>query len=180
MRAVRGAEGVVHVHVAQLRQLLRKFGIVLLLFRVVAEILEQQHLARLGHHRLHLRSDAIRRHLHGPAQHLREALCHRLQAHLRIRLALGPAEVAGQHQAGALLERVLDRRQRRLDALVGRNLLAAAVSGTLKSTRMNRRLPLRSRSRIDNFGMEIGILFRSYHPVLSYLSSGTLLNVTDR
>ena len=46
VRAVRGAEGVVHVHVAEPRQRVRQRGVVLGLARLEAAVLEHQHLAR--------------------------------------------------------------------------------------------------------------------------------------
>ena len=61
MRAVRRAKGVVDVNVAQARQLLCERGIVLFLCGVIAQVLEQQHLARRGQHFLNFWTDAIRR-----------------------------------------------------------------------------------------------------------------------
>ena len=47
-----------------------------------------------------------------------KSIGHRLQAELRRRLALRPAEVRGENHRRALVERVLNRRQRRGDARV--------------------------------------------------------------
>ena len=132
MRAVRGPEGVVDIHVAQRGQLLRERGIVLLFLGVVAQVLQQQHFAGLGQHGFDFRTDAIRRHRHRLFQKSREALGARGQAHLRIRLALGTAEMARQDQRGAVVERVLDAGQRRLDALVAGNLFAAGGEGNVE------------------------------------------------
>ena len=46
MRAVRGAERVVDVDVGQRRQALREAGVVLLFFRMEAQVLEQHDAAR--------------------------------------------------------------------------------------------------------------------------------------
>ena len=54
-----------------------------------------------------------------------EAVGDGLEAHLRVRLALGAAEVGGEDEAGALFEGVLDGGQRGVDALVGGDFLAA-------------------------------------------------------
>ena len=57
-----------------------------------------------------------------PSQGIRkkaaQTLRDRLQAELGLRLALGTTEVAGQHHRGALLERVVNRRQRCCDPLI--------------------------------------------------------------
>ena len=45
VRAVRGAEGVVDVHVGELRQRRRELGVVARLARLVADVLEHQHVA---------------------------------------------------------------------------------------------------------------------------------------
>jgi len=45
VRAVRGAECVVDVNIAQRGQFLGEFGIVLLLLRMEAQVFQQQHLA---------------------------------------------------------------------------------------------------------------------------------------
>ena len=103
---MRRAEGVVHVHVAQRGQLFRKLGVVLLFLRMETQVFEQQHFAGRRQHRLHCRSDAVRRHRHGLCQQLRQTRRDRPQAHFRIRLSFGTAEVARQDHAGALFERV--------------------------------------------------------------------------
>ena len=72
-------------------------------------------------------SDAIGRHRHRPAEQLLQARGDGLEAHLRIRLALGTAEVGREDHAGAVVERVLNGRQRRLDALVAGDFHFAPV-----------------------------------------------------
>ena len=63
-------------------------------------------------------ADAVGRERDRPAEQLRQAIGDRPQAQLRFDLALRPAEVAGEDDRRALLERVLNGRQRRLDARV--------------------------------------------------------------
>ena len=60
--AVRGAERVVDVDVAEGGQFLGEGGIVLFFFGVEAQIFEQQHFAGRGLHGLHFGADAIGRH----------------------------------------------------------------------------------------------------------------------
>ncbi len=71
-------------------------------------------------------------------------------------LALGAAEVRAENHLGLAAQRVLDGGDGLADAGVvedaGRSSLE---SGTLKSTRMSTRLPVRSRSRMESFGMSL-------------------------
>ena len=129
---MRGAERVVHVDVAKRSQLFRKLRIVLFLLRVKAQILQQQDFTGRRFHGFHFGTDTIRRHLYGPAQQFFQTLGHRLQAHFRIGLAFRTAQMRGQDDAGPLLQRVADGRQRRFDALVARDLLAAGRQGNIK------------------------------------------------
>ena len=132
---VGGAEGVVDVDVAELRErgaegldrrgvgLHRAAVVVLdlaLLLDVEAEVLEQHHLARLqrGAGRLHLGADAVVELLHRLAEELGEPRGHRREAELVAALPVGAAEVAHEHQARALVEHVLDGGQRRAQPLV--------------------------------------------------------------
>ena len=122
--AMRRSERVVHVVVAELGELPGELGIVGFLFRVEAQVLEQQRLSlfQLGRHLFGLRADAVGREADvlAAAQNFVEqdaqALGHRLQAHLRIGLALGTAQVRGQNQARAVTQRVLDGGQGFADA----------------------------------------------------------------
>ena len=61
VRAVGGAERVVHVQLRRRRQLLGELGVVALLLLVEAHVLEQQHAAvgRGGHRGRHLLADAV-------------------------------------------------------------------------------------------------------------------------
>ena len=97
-----------------------------------AQILEQQHLARSGQHRLYLRTDAVGSHRHRPAEQLRQARGNGFQAHLRIGFALGPPEVARQDHARALFERVSDGRQGSPNPFVAGDFLPAIRERNVK------------------------------------------------
>ena len=124
--AVRAAEGVVDVDVAQRGELLGEGRIVGLLFRVEAEVLQQQGLAGLELLR-HLQRDVadavgregdVLRDVEHLLQQLAQARDQRAQAHGLDRLALGPAEVRAENDLGLVAQRVLDGRQRLADASV--------------------------------------------------------------
>ena len=123
VRAVRGAERVVHVAIGELGELLREGGIVLLFLRMKAEVLEQHELSvaravRLRHRAARLAADAVGREEHRPLEEIREAVGHRPEAHIGDWFALRPSEVAREDNGSALVERVANRRQRRADARV--------------------------------------------------------------
>ena len=113
-------ERVVHVDVAVGGERLGEPGVVLLLLGVEAEVLQEQDLAVAK-----ALDGVLRAHAEGIAGH-RDRLAHQLAQALGDRtepeavadLAIGPAEVAGQDDAGALRLQVLDRRQRRANARV--------------------------------------------------------------
>ncbi len=108
--AVGGREGVVDVHIAELGQLGGEGGVVLLLAGVEAQVLQQQHAAvgQLGYGLGRRIADAVGSEGHRRAQHLGQGFDHRLQAHGRHDLALGPVEVGQQHHLGALAAQGLD------------------------------------------------------------------------
>ena len=114
MRTVRGAEGVVDIHFSQGSQLLGKGGIVLFLFLMEADVLQQHDLAILeaGSQRLGGGADHVIGHLHLHAQHFAEALGDGLEGILHVKLALGAAQVGAQDHSGAVLHQVLDGGQR--------------------------------------------------------------------
>ncbi len=134
--AVGGAEGVVDVDVAELRERgaegLHRLGVglhraaVLLLdlalfLDVEAQVLEQHDLAGLQR-RAGLSRPPGRRSRAGTCTGLPSSSASRfgdgLERVLRELLPVGPAEVAHQHEARALVEHVADRRQRRAQTLV--------------------------------------------------------------
>ncbi len=153
MRAMRGAERVVHIDVAQRGQLLREAGIVLLFFRVEAQVLEQHDAARTMRcaRRIRRRTDAVFGKRDRTAQQLTRSRGNRAETHLRIRLALRTAQMRREDDASrARVERVLivgsDSRMRVSSPMT------PPLSGTLKSTRMNTRRPFRFEVADGSFG----------------------------
>ena len=119
VRAMRGAERVVHVDVRERRQRFGKRRIVLFLFGVEPQVLEQDDAARIRRDDLsRRRADAVGRERHRPVHERRQVLGHRLQAEFRIRLALRPAEVRREDDRRAAFQRVRDGRQGRANARV--------------------------------------------------------------
>ena len=109
MRAMGRAERVVHINVGDLRQLLGKRRVVLLLLVVIADVLQQQHVAGLhrGHGLLDLLADAIVHERHRFAEQVGQFGRDRVQRHGRVALAFGPAQVRGQDQLAALFDQQL-------------------------------------------------------------------------
>ena len=110
------AEGIVHVDLSQRGQRLRELRIVGFFFGVEAQIFEQQHLAGLelvGHllgdfayavgekATFHARPDVL-------IEQLAQPVDDRAQRVLRIRLALGTAEVRGQNHLRLVPQGVFD------------------------------------------------------------------------
>jgi len=122
VRAVRRAERVVHVLVGQRRQLLGECRIVVFLFGMKAQVFEKNNSAACLVYAIDgLRgvvADAVFGERDRLAEHVGEASGDGPETHLRIRFPLGPAEMTREDGGRALLERVGDRRQRRLDARV--------------------------------------------------------------
>ena len=119
---MRRAERIVHVQIGERGQRRRELRIVFLFLRVEPQVFEQHDAAagclRLIHDPARLVADAVVDERHGLAEELGEAIGDRPQAHLRIHFALRPAQMAREHDGGAVIERVLDRRQRRADPRV--------------------------------------------------------------
>ena len=103
--AMRRAKGVVDIKIGQLRQLLGEDGIVGLLLVVIADIFQQQNIARLQQRRRSFRPFRRRNRpqKRRPAEHVRELVGHRAKRHRRFALALGAAEVGHQDDFGALI-----------------------------------------------------------------------------
>ena len=121
VRPVRRTERVIHIDVRQRRQLAGKRRIVLLFLRVEPQVLEQDDAAirRTVDGRLGRLADAVLRERDRAVQQRRQPFGHRLQRVLRIGLSLRPPEVRAQdHRPRPVLQRVLDRRQRRADPRV--------------------------------------------------------------
>ena len=101
-------------------QLLGERGIVLLLFLVEADVLEQNGLAGLngGGQRLGVGADDVLGQLDLLTQQLAQALRNRRQRVLHLELALRTAQMGAQDHGGVLAQQILDGLQRSDDALV--------------------------------------------------------------
>ena len=159
MGAVGAAEGVVDVDVAEAGEFFGECGIVGLFFRVEAEVFEQERLAgfEVGGHLAGDCADAVGG--EGDVLVVAEDVVEQAaqvgdegaKAHGLDGLALGAAEVRAEDDLGLVAERVLDGGEGLADArVVGDD---AVLEGTLKSTRMRTRLSVRSKSRMDSFGI---------------------------
>ena len=117
VRAVGRAESVVDVHVGQVGQAVRERGVVLGLARLVADVLEHEHVA--GPQRVdlgaHLVADHARSELHRGLDQLSQPLRGRAQRQLGLAV-LGPAQVRGEHELGAAPAQLLDGREGGADA----------------------------------------------------------------
>ena len=142
--AVTGAERVVDVHFAQLREPLRQLqpqGVLRgreLLVRVLlglvddvlalveADVLQQEHLAvrQLRHRGIDLRPQHLRHERDRPPQKLAHPFGHGLERELGVfgRVARRPPEVAGHNGPAALLEDVLERGQEHANPAVVRHV----------------------------------------------------------
>src|SRR6266849_6396298 len=94
-----------------------------------SQIFQQQHFAGLGCHSFDLGADAIRRHLAWTAQELLETPRYRFETHFRIRLPLRSTEMRRQDHCRSLVECVLDRGERCLNALIAGDFLATGSKG---------------------------------------------------
>ena len=140
-----GAEGVGHIDVRHLRQLLSEVGAVLLLALVEAEILEQQDLARLQGRGLGLGvlSDDVLSKNDIHAQQLGKSLGHGSQAQALLPLALGLAQVGAGDDGSAVLKQILNGRQSGYDTLVARDLAGLLVLGDVEIAAQEHFLALR-------------------------------------
>jgi hypothetical protein len=110
VRPVRGSEGVVHVHVAQLGHLPGQVDVVLLLAGQEARVLQQQHAAILQpvRRRLGLGPHGLLHEAHLTPQQLAQPRGARPQRHLGDDFPLGPPEVREQHDARARVHQVAE------------------------------------------------------------------------
>ena len=117
MGAMRGGKGVVHEGIGQPGQPLGQGGVVLLLARVVAGVLEQQDAAigQRGGGGLGLWPDAVIGPDDGAAEGSGQGFHHGLQRHLRHALALGAVEMAADDNARALFGQFADGGRQALD-----------------------------------------------------------------
>ena len=118
------AERVVDKNIGKGRELLGKLGVVLRLALFKAGILEQHDLAVFqgSGQRLRALAHNVGSHLHGLAQKLRQTLCYDFQGQLRLYLTLGLSHMRAENDARAVLDEILNRRQRCDNALVARDL----------------------------------------------------------
>src|SRR5213593_4642005 len=104
VRAMRGAECIIHEHVGIRRESLRELGIVLFLLWMEPQILEEHDAvtdpSRLSDRPMYIVADTVVDERDGPAQQLRHPVRHRTKAHLRIPLALRASEVTRDHHCG--------------------------------------------------------------------------------
>ena len=119
---MRGAERVVDVQaVAERRERSRELRIVLLFVCMEPQVL-QEHDAVRGMDFVdglsRFVADAVGGKHHGTVEEIGQAIRHRSQAHLRIRLAFRPAQMAGEDDRRAAVEREPDRGQRGADPRV--------------------------------------------------------------
>ncbi len=117
---VGGPEGVVHVDLGQGGEPVGQVGVVLLLARLVAEVLEQQHLVAaegLGGLAGLVAGDVVDEQ-DLDAEVLGQDRPHRLQRVLRVAPALGPAQVGAADHLGAVVEQPPQGRDRGPDAQV--------------------------------------------------------------
>ena len=121
MGAVRGAERVVHVRLAERGQFLAERGIVLLLALVEAQVLHHQHVAvaQRGGFRAGVVAHRVGGEHHGLAHKLGELLGGGTQRERLLEALAGrTAEMAHEDDARAVVDEFLDGGQRRADARV--------------------------------------------------------------
>jgi len=118
MRPMRRPERVVDVDVGHVGQRLGEAGVVPLLLRVEAQVLEQEQVAgtQLADRDLDPRAKGVTGHPHVAAEQQAEPIRDRLEAQRVVDLALRPAEVAGQDHRRASLEEIADGGQAGPDA----------------------------------------------------------------
>ena len=114
-----GPKRVIHVHVRQVGEGLRKRRIVGLFFLVEAQILEQDDAAGVGrNHLFGRRTNTIRRKRHRTRQQRGQMIGHRLQAELRCGCAFGSTEMRRQNHRGSGIKRGRNRGHGRPNACV--------------------------------------------------------------
>ncbi len=124
------------------------------LARVEPDVLEQRDLAvaERGDRLARRVADDVLRQVHRHAEQLAQAGRDGREGVLRVRLALGAAEVRGDDHLRARFRQLLQRRERGADA--PSSVMVVPSSGTLKSERTRTRLPRRSpRSRWSSCGL---------------------------
>src|SRR5208337_4413293 len=117
VRAMGGAEAVVHVDLLVARELMREVAIVGFLFLVEAQIFEQQRFAGLERvdHFAGVIADAVGRELYFLPEHVGQILGDGLEAEFRGAL-LGTPEMRAEHGRAAVLEDVANSVEARVDS----------------------------------------------------------------
>jgi len=120
MCTVCSAECIVNIDLSHGSQFLRESGIVLLLFLVETNVLEQHSLAalELGSQLLSVLTNDVLSQLYFLAEQLGQALCNRCQRVLHLELTLRAAQMRAQNNSSVMLEQILDGRQCSDDTLV--------------------------------------------------------------
>ena len=113
VRTVRGTERVVDVRVGELGEPSGEGRVVRFLARIEPQVLEQ-HDGVVGQ----LRRSRLGERGHGFPDQLRQPRAHRCQPEVLVHLALGAAEVRGEHDRGPAFAELADRGERRDDACV--------------------------------------------------------------
>jgi hypothetical protein len=118
VRTVRGTECVIHVRGEPGGKQVGEGGVVRLLLRVKAEVLEHHHLARLqaANACLNGRTNAVVQQLHRLTQQIAKAFRARRQRKVGNPLPLGTAEVGAHGNRGAVVDEVPDGGHRRANA----------------------------------------------------------------
>ena len=139
----------------------RKARVVLGLFLVVAEVLQQENSppASGSDGRLDRAGRCSRPRSSRATEQLRKPLRHRGEAHLGNTLSLGPAEMGGKDHLGPPVLRAADGGQEPPESGCRRSPLPWSSRGTLKSTRMKTRFPVRSSSSTSRMAT-----WRASHP----------------
>ena len=120
MSAVSGTERVVHIHFRQRCQFLGEFGVVLFLFLMEADVLQQHHFAVLqfGGQLVGGFADHVVRHLHFLTQQLAQTLGDGAQRILHVELSLGTAQMRAQNDFRAILDQILNGGKRAAEAVL--------------------------------------------------------------
>src|SRR4030095_6434541 len=125
MRAMRAAEGIVDIDLAERRQCARESGIVLLFLGMKADVLEQGHaaIAQVGSYFFRWLADTIIRKSNRLTYQLFQPRRYRSQRILFDRFALRPAEMRHEQDLCAMFTQVVNRRQSLTNARVIRDHL---------------------------------------------------------
>src|SRR5271163_2001010 len=94
-----------------------------------AQILEKQNFSCGRLHRLHIVANTIRRESNRAAKKFFKFDRYRLEAHLRVMLAFGTAQMRGKDHGRAMIKRVLNGRKGSPNSFVASDFLASVCKG---------------------------------------------------